>query len=219
MLADDALRTKSTLYGQRVVLRPLGPEHTDVFWRSLHDPEVRRLTGTHAEFQRDQIDAWLASRSDHSDRLDLAIHRRHDDVYLGELALIELDPANESAGVRIALTSTAIAGRGYGSDAMRTLLAHAFDTVGLHRIHLDVFAFNTHAIRTYERLGFTHEGRAREALLWDGVRHDALQMSMLRPEWEAAHARHPNQPARRRNDGAAPADPQQAPDEDEEQPC
>jgi RimJ/RimL family protein N-acetyltransferase len=219
MLTEDALRTKPILQGQRVVLRPLGPEHAEAFWSSLPDPEGRRLTGTHTEFHRDEIDAWLATRSQQVDRLDLAIHHRDDDRYLGELALIDLDPANESAGIRIALASTTIAGKGYGSDAIRTILAHAFDTVGIHRVHLDVYAFNTHAIRTYERLGFTHEGRAREALLWDGVRHDALQMSMLRPEWEAAHARHPNQPARRRNDGAAPADPQQAPDEDEEQPC
>lgn len=61
-----------------------------------------------------------------------------------------------------------------------TILAHAFDTVGLHRVHLDVYAFNTRAIRTYERLGFAHEGRARQFLHWNGVRHDALLMSMLR---------------------------------------
>ncbi len=36
-----------------------------------------------------------------------------------------------------------------------TILAHALDTVGLHRVHLDVYAY-THAIRTYERLGFAH---------------------------------------------------------------
>jgi RimJ/RimL family protein N-acetyltransferase len=187
MLTDDALRTKPTLNGQLTVLRPLGPDHAEAFWRSLCDPESRRLTGTHTEFRRDEIDAWLATRSEQNDRLDLAIHRRDDDRYVGELALTELDPANESAGVRIALASTVVTGKGYGSDAMRTLLTHAFDAVGIHRVHLDVYAFNTHAIRTYERLGFTHVGRAREALLWDGVRHDALLMSMLRPEWQAAH--------------------------------
>jgi RimJ/RimL family protein N-acetyltransferase len=212
MLTDDALRTKPTLHGQRVVLRPLGPEHADAFWRSLQDPDVRRLTGTHTEFQRDQIDAWLASRSDHHDRLDLAIHRRDDDIYLGELALIDLDPANESAAVRIALTSTAIAGRGYGSDAMRALLAHAFDTVRIHRIHLDVYAFNTHAIRTYERLGFVHEGRAREALLWDGRRHDALMMALLRPDWRDVQRRRASQ-SETSDAGQAPAR-----DGDEEQP-
>jgi RimJ/RimL family protein N-acetyltransferase len=186
MVTNDAFRTKPTLFGRLVVLRPLGPEHADVFWSSLHDPEVRRLTGTHAEFRREQIDAWLTTRSEQTDRLDLAIHRRTDEHYLGDLAVTELDPANESVGVRIALAGTEVTGQGYGTDAMNTVLAHAFDTVGIHRVHLDVYAFNTHAIRTYERLGFTHEGRARQALLWEGERHDALLMSILRPEWESA---------------------------------
>lgn len=192
MLTDDALRIKPTLQGQLIVLRPLGPEHAAAFWASLDDPDIRRLTGTHTDFTSDQIDAWLAERSEHHDRLDLAIHRRTDDLYLGELALTELDPANETIGVRIALTSPALGGRGYGSDAMRTVLTHAFDTVGIHRVHLDVYAFNTHAVRTYERLGFVHEGRARDALLWDGVRHDALSMSILRPEWQTARGRPTN---------------------------
>lgn len=213
MLLDDALRTKPTLHGQRVVLRPLGPEHAEVVWHSLADPEIRRLTGTHTEFRRDQIDAWLADRSEHDDRLDCAIHRRTDDFYLGELALIDLDPANETVGLRIALTSTEVTGKGYGSDAMRTILTHAFDTVGIHRVYLDVYAFNTHAVRTYERLGFTHEGRARDALLWDGVRHDAMLMSILRPEWKAAQGR----PATT-SDATTAARSQPAPDQGTQQP-
>jgi len=47
-----------------------------------------------------------------------------------------------------------VTGRGYGSDTMRTILTHAFDTVEIHRVRLDAFTV-THAIRTYERLGFT----------------------------------------------------------------
>lgn len=130
--------------------------------------------------------AWLATRSAQADRLDLAIHRRTDEHYLGELALTELDPADDTVGVRIALAGTKVAGKGYGTDAMNTVLAHAFETVGIHRVHLDGYAFNTHTIRTYERRGFTHEGRARQALRWEGERHDALLMSMPRPEREAA---------------------------------
>jgi RimJ/RimL family protein N-acetyltransferase len=225
MLANDALRTKPTLHGQLTVLRPLGPEHAEVLWRSLSDPEGRRLTGTHTEFRRAEIDAWLTSRSEQHDRLDLAIHRRDDDRYVGELALTELDPANESVGIRIALAGNTMTGKGYGSEAMRTVLAHAFETVGIHRVHLDVYAFNTRAIRTYERLGFAHEGRARQALLWDGERHDALVMSMLRPEWESARHRRDHTPAPTPHRTSTTTQTEQpatgtrpAPDRDEDQP-
>lgn len=186
MLPADAFRDKPTLTGERVVVRPLGPEHTDALLASTQDPELRRLTGTHTEFDRDSIERWVGSRGEQTDRLDLAIHRRDDDAFVGELALTGFDPDNEVVAIRIALASTDLRGKGYGSEAMRLVLAHAFDVIGIHRVELDVYAYNEGAIRTYERLGFVREGRLREVLLWDGERHDALVMALLRPEWEAS---------------------------------
>lgn len=186
MLAVDAFRDKPTLEGERVVLRPLGPEHAEELWRSVQDPELRRLTGTHTRFEREGFDRWVASRAEETDRLDLAIHRREDDGYLGDLALTSFDPQNETVAVRIALATTELRGRGYGSEAMRLVLGYAFTEVGVHRVELDVYAFNEAAIRTYERVGFVHEGRLRDALSWEGERHDSVIMSMLRSDWDAA---------------------------------
>lgn len=184
MLPADALTTTPTLSGGRLQLRPLGPAHLEAFWASVNHPELRRLTGTTEAFARQDIDAWLAARGDANDRLDLAIHLREDDTYIGELALLDLDVANASANVRIALDRPDRRGAGYGREALGLLLDHAFDTVGLHRIGLDVFSFNTGAIRAYERLGFRHEGRRREVLHQDGRWHDALVMCLLRDEWQ-----------------------------------
>jgi len=55
-------------------------------------------------------------------------------------------------------------GKGYGSRRTRTLLQYAFEEAGLHRIELQVFAFNPRAIRVYEKVGFRLEGRASRAL-------------------------------------------------------
>jgi RimJ/RimL family protein N-acetyltransferase len=54
----------------------------------------------------------------------------------------------------------------------------------LHRIFLRVHADNQRAIRVYEKIGFVHEGRQRQAEFHGGQYHDLLFMSMLRPEWE-----------------------------------
>ena len=51
--------------------------------------------------------------------------------------------------------------------------------VGLHRVELDVYAFNERARRAYERCGFVVEGRLRDALRWDGEWHDALVMAVV----------------------------------------
>ena len=69
------------------------------------------------------------------------------------------------------------------------MLAHAFETVGLNRVSLEVYAFNPRARRAYERLGFVHEGTLRQALLWDGAWVDAEVMSILASEWSRHRGR------------------------------
>ena len=68
------------------------------------------------------------------------------------------------------------------------MLAHAFDTLGLHRVGLTVFAFNERAIRSYRKVGFLVEGHAREAIWRDGRYWDEVAMSILEPEWRAIEA-------------------------------
>jgi RimJ/RimL family protein N-acetyltransferase len=50
-----------------------------------------------------------------------------------------------------------------------------------------VFSFNTPAIRTYEKVGFQHDGMMRGFQYRDGEYHDMLLMSMLCSEWEARY--------------------------------
>jgi RimJ/RimL family protein N-acetyltransferase len=72
------------------------------------------------------------------------------------------------------------AGRGIGTG----LLRHARDWAaahGLHRLELTVMAHNTRAIRLYERMGFSVEGRRAECLLIDGQFIDELTMAAILP--------------------------------------
>jgi RimJ/RimL family protein N-acetyltransferase len=72
------------------------------------------------------------------------------------------------------------AGQGLGT----ALLRHALEWAaahGLHRLELTVMAHNTRAIRLYERMGFTVEGRRAECMLVDGRFVDELSMAALIP--------------------------------------
>ncbi|KUL40902.1 GCN5 family acetyltransferase [Streptomyces sp. NRRL F-4489] len=180
MIDARALREKPVLEGGRIRLVPLAARHAGAFHATFQDPETRRLTGTHHDWTRPEIDAWIAECAERPDRLDLAVEDRATGGYLGDLALSRIDPDNAHGAFRIAL-SPAARGRGLGSEAVRLLLGYAFERVGLHRVQLEVFAFNERARRAYERCGFAVEGRQREALRWDGAWHDVLLMAALRP--------------------------------------
>ena len=62
----------------------------------------------------------------------------------------------------------------------------SFETLNLNRIYLRVYANNKRAIRVYEKVGFVHEGRMRQAAYKNGEYSDVLYMSVLREEWDAS---------------------------------
>ena len=64
------------------------------------------------------------------------------------------------------------------------MLKHGFENLNLHRLWLRVFKNNQRAIRSYEKAGFTLEGKFREAQYLEGKYVDVMIMSMLYSEWQ-----------------------------------
>ena len=176
-----------TLHGPRVRLDPLGPEHFAAVCPGLADGEMLRLTGTRGTFTEEGGRAHLERIGAADDRADWAIIDRAGGGFVGEIVLNELDEENASMNVRIAL-APGLPGRGYGTEAMTVVLDHAFEAIGLHRVQLDVYAFNPRAIRSYEKAGFTVEGRQRDTLYWDGEWTDSVLMSVLADDPRPSYA-------------------------------
>lgn len=114
--------------------------------------------------------------------------RLADDVAVGNLGLFELDLLNGSAGLGISIGREEDRGRGYGTDALRALVAFGFGQLRLERIWLDVYAGNPGARRLYERVGFVREGTLRRAAFREGRFLDVDRMSLLADEWRATIA-------------------------------
>ena len=175
------------LEGRLVVLRRHVPENVRAFERWYADPEVARLTRYQDGPMRPvEIERFFISRVVGPDSLALAIHLRESGRLIGTCAFSQLDADNGSALFHITIGEVDAWGRGYGTEATRLMLAHAFGKLRLHRIALSVFEFNERAIRAYRACGFQVEGRAREAIWRDGRWWDEITMSILQPEWRAA---------------------------------
>jgi RimJ/RimL family protein N-acetyltransferase len=181
---------KPTLVGDHVLLRPFTPADVDAMGLVLADPEVLRLTGSvhsTAEIEAavpvldERTRTWYATREAQPDRLDLAVVDRATDRCVGEVVLNDWRPEDQTCGFRILLGPEG-RDRGFGSEATRLVVAHAFAATDLHRVELEVYAFNPRAQHVYARAGFVVEGRRRDAFVFDGVRVDAVLMAVLRPE-------------------------------------
>jgi RimJ/RimL family protein N-acetyltransferase len=183
---------KPTLTGDLVLLRPADGLDAPRLHVLMGDPEVTRLTGSAHSSEEltssagsvqqlvEVYDRW--SRAD--DRIVWVVVERTSGEVVGEVLLVDHDPGNRACGFRIWISGAR--DRGLGTEATRLAVGHAFDALGLHRVQLEVYAFNPRARRVYEKVGFVHEGTQREALLFDGAWVDLHLMGLLEHEWRAA---------------------------------
>jgi diamine N-acetyltransferase len=102
---------------------------------------------------------------------------------VGNCSFHEIDWRNRSAEIGIFIGEKAYWNRGIGTRVMRLMVEYGFNTLNLHRIWLRVLANNLRAIRSYEKVGFVHEGCKREAEIKHGHYIDLLLMSILDHEF------------------------------------
>jgi RimJ/RimL family protein N-acetyltransferase len=81
-----------------------------------------------------------------------------DDKPVGTIALYGLSADGRSAEWGRFVIDPSHRGRGWGSDALRLLVEHAYE-LGVRRLHCKVLAGNAAAERLYARVGFREVGR------------------------------------------------------------
>ena len=81
-------------------------------------------------------------------------------------------------------------GRGLAKPMVTLMIDEAFGTPGIDRLELNVYMFNTAAIRTYQGLGFTLEGVRRSSTRVGDARWDTGVMGLLASEWPKCRLTH-----------------------------
>jgi RimJ/RimL family protein N-acetyltransferase len=174
------------ILGKKTRLRAIEREDIPTFVRWFNDPEVRQYLEMYLPMSRAEEEQWFEAYLEDSTSRIFAIVDAEDGVVIGNVGLHGLDWKNRSATLGIVIAEKEYWGRGYGSDAITALLDFAFGEMNLHRIQLSVYEFNQRAMRCYEKCGFRHEGRARDAFYSRGRYHDSFLMAVLRQDF-ASH--------------------------------
>lgn len=179
---------RAELDGTLVVLRSLDKANIDLVISWLRNPEVNRymISGHEPIAYEDEVswyDGMTASETD----LVLQIHNRQTGTYLGNVGLHHIDWVHRGAELGIMIGEPAEWGRGYGRDAMITLLRHAFDGLGLHRVMLRCNPENARGLAAYRAVGFTQVGHEREAAFIEGEWQDHFIFDILEDEFRARH--------------------------------
>lgn len=175
------------LVGEKIALGPVNPDQYATFHRWQNDPFVirtwefaphpRTMAKTAAQFE---TGLFAQPTTD-----CFALYERADWRLIGYAGLINIDHVNRIAEFGILIGEADARGKGYGTEATRLLLDHAFLALGLSNVILRVFAYNLAGIRAYEKAGFRTMGVRRKSKMMGGKLWDTVYMEAVADEFES----------------------------------
>jgi RimJ/RimL family protein N-acetyltransferase len=169
--------------GELVKLRPMEPSEAEALWRWNSDAEVMRwmddgyrqaLAGIAKRFGERQRNAY--------DDVLYGVEVLGDGKLIGLVRLHGAEPETGCAELDIYLGEKEYWGRGYATDAMRTMCLYGFQKMRLHKITLTVVTEHHAAHHIYQKVGFVDEGRLRQVFRRDGQWYDMFTMGLLEGE-------------------------------------
>ncbi len=190
------------LVGDVVVLRPLGPAHTDALFEAADSSKAEIgvwLPWCHPGYTRKEAVAFAESRArawSEAVEYTFAIFAAEDEPtarnrkamnerFVGVCALNELHPVHRAANLGYWIRTSAT-GNGYASTAARALARFGLLHLGLRRIEIVAAVENLPSRRAAEKSGAAREGVLRHRLCLRGTSHDAVVFSFVRADFGIA---------------------------------
>jgi [ribosomal protein S5]-alanine N-acetyltransferase len=183
----------TTLFGRRVILRPLVPADFPA-WREVRRRNVDWLTKwepTRLAGQPDVVE------DPHAFAVRCSARERErqmgagygfgmfvDGEFAGEVNLSSIQRGpfqNAYVGYWI---DQAKAGHSYTSESLVAVFRHAFDELALHRLQISIIPRNANSHRVVEKLRIRDEGIAVRYLEINGTWEDHVRYAITSEEWE-----------------------------------
>jgi len=168
------------IIGSKIILRDkrLADAQDDYTWQT--DPALAQLDA--APLLATTFSQYLA---DYVSELRYASPTRYrfaietlDGQHIGNCTYYGINEANGEAELGIMIGNRDYWDKGYGADAIATLLSHIFRRTNLKRIYLKTLDLNHRAQKCFQKCGFTPYGH----LIKDGF--SFVLMELHRKQWE-----------------------------------
>jgi diamine N-acetyltransferase len=175
------VRGGAMLSGERVLLRGVERDDLRPLWEMYNDLAVEHRASDERPLPTSL--AALEARFDkraaepESDKARFVIEVGGE--VIGECSLHFFDDYARACHLGISIRRDKW-GKGYGQDAVRTLVDYAFTYLNFRKVSLEVLADDERAVAAYSKAGFREEGRFREHNWHDGAYRDVLRMAVFR---------------------------------------
>ena len=147
-------------------------------WRN--DPAVTRYL-PQGIMTLEEVQAWYTQYFSRAAHQLCAVYA--DKTLIGYGTLSHIDTIHRSCEIGIVIGEKQYWNQGVGALAVTRLTTLALAKYYLHRVYAVIHGDNIASRRCFEKVGFQHEGRLREARCVDGEFIDLHYYAVLEQEW------------------------------------
>lgn len=168
---------------KNLVIRPTVFSDCELFAKWEKTPEVTEFFSINSDREYENVTREFILREVDKTKLQYTICSK-ELIPIGRIYISRIDTESDSLDItRIYIADKDNRGKGYGEEALRLILEYCFMNLHMERVTLDYFEGNSVAATLYEKLGFKHEGLARNGCKKNGKYYDLHLLSLLRAEY------------------------------------
>jgi len=168
--------------GKKVLLRAIELYDAKILQQMMNDEEIEKMMmGYSFPVSEHQQIKWIENLSN-----EKSVFRAMIDVEgraIGTVILSSIDMKNGTAEAHIKIANSTERGKGYGTDAVNSLVAYAFYELRLNCIYCQIKEDNVPSQKLFENCGFVQEGCLRQRVFRNGKHHDFYVYSLLKDEF------------------------------------
>ncbi len=174
-------RRRFMIAGEHVILRAFEREDAERCYRWMNDPNIVRTLKSRYPMSFSSEMEWLEhAMNPTANERHFAIERRDDRTHIGNVSLHDIDWISRAAWFGLFIGEPAAWNRGFGSDAIATLMRFAFDEMNLVKLRIQVFDYNDRAKHVLQERGFVQEGTLERDFYREGNWHNLVIYSVFR---------------------------------------
>lgn len=175
-LAEDISHWKK-LEGKRTLLRPLQRRDLQRSLLWLTDPMINKyLSQNFKDLTEEQEEKWFSYIQDSEADIVFAILEKDSSDHIGNCSLNKIDHRNRRCELGIVIGDKDHWNKGFGSDAVDTLVNFAVEDLEIPTVRLSVYVYNQRAIKVYKKCGFKLIKVFKKDHLYDGKYWDTIIM-------------------------------------------
>lgn len=197
------------IISDRIYLRAVVEEDLPYYFDWLNDQETTRYMqrGIYPN-NMDEMREYVKSMQRSKDGMHLAIVRKGEEFpkykcslnrktldkyleeikekcekHIGNITLLNIHPTFRTAEISIIIGDKQCRGNGYGTEAIKLLVDHAFTRMNLNRLQAGMVTKNVNSQGAFMNAGFKPDGILRQAYYCEGEYQDVVIMGLIKSDW------------------------------------